>query len=130
MSWKDYFYFTKTERNGIMVLVILIIIIILLPFFHPLIFPAKVYDFSEFDSKVDRFEQMLAEYREARIAIEIDGSVHDTNEQKEYDIQRSNALELAGIHVIRFKNNLVKENLDEVLNQIYSDLISRYPPTP
>ena len=70
MSWKDYFYFTKTERNGIVVLVVLIIIIILLPFIYPILFPAKVYDFSEFDRKVDRYEKMLAEYREARIAIE------------------------------------------------------------
>ena len=70
MSWKDYFYFTKTERNGIVVLVVLIIIIILLPFIYPILFPAKVYDFSEFDRKVDRYEKMLAEYHEARIAIE------------------------------------------------------------
>lgn len=59
---------------------------------------------------------------EARVAIEIDGSIHDENEQKEYDNQRSNALELAGIHVIRFKNKLVKENIDEVLKQIYTVL--------
>jgi DNA uptake protein ComE-like DNA-binding protein len=70
MSWKDYFYFTKTERNGIVVLLILIIVIILLPFIYPLFFPVKVYDFSEFDRKVDRYEQMLAEYHEARMTIE------------------------------------------------------------
>jgi competence protein ComEA len=70
MSWKDYFYFTKTERNGIIVLLILIIVIILFPFIYPLLFPVKVYDLSEFDRKVDRYEQMLAEYHEARIAIE------------------------------------------------------------
>jgi competence protein ComEA len=70
MSWKDYFYFTRTERNGIAVLVILIVVVILLPFIYPLLYPVKVYDFSEFDRKVDRYEQMLAEYREARTAIE------------------------------------------------------------
>ncbi|MBW6480730.1 MAG: helix-hairpin-helix domain-containing protein [Bacteroidales bacterium] len=70
MGWKDYFYFTRTERNGIIVLVILIILIILLPFIYQFFYPVKVYDFSEFDRKVDRYEQMLAEYREARTAIE------------------------------------------------------------
>ncbi len=69
MSWKDYFYFTKTERNGIIVLVLLILIVILMPFVYPLIFPVKTYDFSDFDKKIDRFEQMLSEYREARTAI-------------------------------------------------------------
>ncbi|TVQ88144.1 MAG: hypothetical protein EA393_09520 [Bacteroidetes bacterium] len=70
MGWKDYFYFTKTERNGIVVLSVLLIIIIILPFFYPILFPAKVYDFTEFNDKIEKYEKLRAEYHEARIALE------------------------------------------------------------
>ncbi len=103
MSWKDYFYFTKTERNGIVVLVILIIIIILLPLFYPLLFPARVYDFSEFDRKVDRYEQMLAEYREARIAIDAS-----------YEREASSRISLT-LNLFPFDpNNLTREEFLEI----------------
>jgi len=103
MSWKDYFYFTKTERNGIVVLLILIIVIILLPFIYPLFFPVKVYDFSEFDRKVDRYEQMLAEYHEARMAIETS-----------YEIEASSRTTLS-LNLFPFDpNNLSREEFLEM----------------
>lgn len=70
MQWKDYFYFTKTERNGIMVLAILIVIVIALPHVMQWLAPPRVYDFSEFDRQVTRYEEMLAEYHKAREVIE------------------------------------------------------------
>lgn len=70
MSWKDYFYFTKRERNGILVLTGLIVIIIFAPVVYSYLFPAKTYDFSEFDMKVEKYYQLLEEYRLAKTSIE------------------------------------------------------------
>lgn len=66
MSWKDYFYFTKTERNGIVILIALIILVMLSPLLYSEIFPSKVIDFSEIHQKADHYEQLLADYHKAR----------------------------------------------------------------
>lgn len=70
MSWKDYFYFTKTERNGITVLVLLIVLIALYPFIHRYIFPVTSYRYEEFIEKVDHHNKLLADYQNAKKAIE------------------------------------------------------------
>ena len=41
---------------------------------------------------------------ELKLAIEIDGDVHEKEEQKEYDINRQNYLENYGITFVRIKN--------------------------
>ena len=53
-----------------MVLSVLLIIIIILPFIYPVFFPPKVYDFTEFNDKIIEYERLMAEYHEARIALE------------------------------------------------------------
>lgn len=70
MSWKDYFYFSKTERNGITVVIVLIVAIILYPFILQKYTPEKSYDFSEFEQKLTRYEEMLAEYKAAKEHID------------------------------------------------------------
>jgi DNA uptake protein ComE-like DNA-binding protein len=70
MSWKDYFYFTKRERNGIVVLTGLIVIIIITPFMYSHFIPVKTYDLSEFDMKVEKYYEMLEDYRLAKARIE------------------------------------------------------------
>jgi competence protein ComEA len=70
MGWKDYFYFTKTERNGIVVMSLLIISILLYPLIHNSLISSSTYDYSGFRQKVEQYEMMLAEYREARLELE------------------------------------------------------------
>ena len=70
MNWKDLLYFSKTERNGIVVLIALIMLIAVSPMVYPRLFPVKVIDFSEFDQRIDQYEQLLADYYEARRSIE------------------------------------------------------------
>ncbi len=55
---------------------------------------------------------------EAKLAIELDGEVHDLEEQKDYDIGRTYELNELGITVIRFTNQKVFNKTEEVLNQI------------
>ncbi len=44
------------------------------------------------------------------LVIEIDGSVHDDESQKEYDDERTKYLNVRGFRVIRFKNDEVLQN--------------------
>jgi len=55
-----------------------------------------------------------------KLAIEIDGSQHIEN--KEYDNQRSDYLDVFGIKVIRFWNNEINTNIDGVVLKIVTEL--------
>ena len=53
-----------------------------------------------------------------RIGIELDGGVHARKQQRQRDLERSEALESEGIHVIRFRNHDVLHETDPVLTDI------------
>jgi very-short-patch-repair endonuclease len=55
---------------------------------------------------------------EKKLVIELDGTVHDEKENKEYDQART--IELAGlkINVLRFRNDEVENDIDKVLKKI------------
>jgi adenine-specific DNA methylase len=55
---------------------------------------------------------------EARLIIELDGSVHDEPEQAEYDRTREAELKAQGYTILRFRNQEVLENTEEVLGRI------------
>jgi len=57
-----------------------------------------------------------------KIAIELDGSQHLEN--REYDNERSDYLDVLGVKTIRFWNNEVNVNMDGVMNKIISELNS------
>lgn len=59
-----------------------------------------------------------------RTIIEIDGDYHLTEEQQQYDSQRSFYIAQKGFRVIRFRNQEVETNLEYVLNNIKSVLDS------
>jgi very-short-patch-repair endonuclease len=54
----------------------------------------------------------------AQLVVELDGSVHDQPEQKEYDHDRTEYLETHGLRVLRFRNEEVADRLDEVVRKI------------
>ncbi|MDD5570458.1 MAG: helix-hairpin-helix domain-containing protein [Bacteroidales bacterium] len=53
--FKDYFTFTKTERNGAFILILIIIILLLFLFFSKYFFKQTKTDFSEFKKQIDEF---------------------------------------------------------------------------
>src|SRR3989344_4241400 len=55
-----------------------------------------------------------------KLAIEIDGLQHV--EDKEYDVLRSDYLSVFGIKVIRFWNNEINANINNVLDKIIGEL--------
>lgn len=52
---------------------------------------------------------------EKKIAIELDGESHETDQQWDYDKERTTYLEQQRIQVIRITNEEIYKNLDEVV---------------
>ncbi len=61
-----------------------------------------------------------------RLGIELDGEQHKEN--KEYDEEREIFLNKAGVHVLRFWNNEILSNIDNVLEKITEFERSQFPP--
>ncbi len=57
-----------------------------------------------------------------RLGIEVDGHVHDENEQREYDYYRDGNLARHGIEVHRYSNDEVLCHPQETANKIYQTL--------
>lgn len=55
-----------------------------------------------------------------KLVIEVDGGIHDLEENKRLDAERQKNIEDLGITVIRFSNNEVLYKIEEVLNKIKS----------
>ena len=56
--------------------------------------------------------------RHGGLVIEVDGGYHSEPRQKEDDQLREEKLEEMGYHIIRFSNEEVLYDIDNVLNQI------------
>ena len=62
---------------------------------------------------------------ELKLALEVDGEIHLSAEMREYDEGRTYELEKFGIKILRFTNEQIFENLDEVqvtILKIISDI--------
>jgi len=64
---------------------------------------------------------------EKELVIEIDGKIHQLPDVNEKDENRTAELESLGLTVIRFSNEEVMHNTDEVLSKIKQALISPSP---
>jgi very-short-patch-repair endonuclease len=67
-----------------------------------------------------------------KLAIEVDGATHYTDEELEYDKIRQDEIELLGVTFLRFSNAEIYGDLDGVLEKIKDkvELMLRNPPTP
>jgi very-short-patch-repair endonuclease len=62
---------------------------------------------------------------EAKLVIEIDGNIHDSDENKEHDENRTFELEKSGLKVIRLKNEVITDNIDEALKILQKEIEAR-----
>jgi very-short-patch-repair endonuclease len=53
-----------------------------------------------------------------KLAVEIDGPIHNSNTAKEYDENRSYELEEIGIRILRFSNDQIEKDIEGVLAEI------------
>ena len=59
-----------------------------------------------------------------RLCIEVDGESHLTEEARKHDQRRNEYLRGLGIHTMRFPNDQVRNNWDQVIQSIDSFLIA------
>lgn len=64
---------------------------------------------------------------EKQVIIEIDGGYHNTFQQKEKDKLRTYLMNLLGINVIRFPNERIINDLDNVLDELYKKITHPKP---
>jgi len=64
---------------------------------------------------------------EYKLAIEIDGEIHNNEESNEYDLSRTAELKKFGIRVIRFSNDEVIYRIDHVISQILEMITELIP---
>jgi cyclase len=55
---------------------------------------------------------------ELRIVVEVDGSIHNLKEVKEFDIIRENDIKSFGIKVIRLTNSEIRNNFEDVIKKL------------
>jgi very-short-patch-repair endonuclease len=60
---------------------------------------------------------------EARLVVELNGKMHDHENQQEYDKMRNEIIEVHRIKVLRIKNEEIEQNIGKVLKKI-ADLTS------
>ena len=57
-----------------------------------------------------------------RLSIEIDGGIHNSNQQKKYDEFRTKELKRCEITELRFTNDEIKDSLDSVMKKINKEI--------
>jgi hypothetical protein len=65
---------------------------------------------------------------EVSLILELDGAVHEIN--KEADLQRETILQEMGFRIIRFRNEEVIDNIEEVVSEIERRCVSDLTPSP
>jgi very-short-patch-repair endonuclease len=68
-----------------------------------------------------------------KLVIEVDGGIHKSKDQKEYDIGRTAELNYWEIEVIRFTNEEIENKINEVIKEIEKTCIKRqseFPQSP
>jgi very-short-patch-repair endonuclease len=62
---------------------------------------------------------------EVRLIIELDGTVHNLKDQKEYDELRKEVIEVHRVRVLRIRNEEIEKDIESVLKRI---LVLTFPP--
>lgn len=66
------------------------------------------------------FENYILDFycAEKKLVIEVDGAVHDNDIQKENDEMRTERLKEFGVRILRFRNEVVQNDIKGILAQI------------
>jgi len=92
----------------------------------------KLKDKSIFKSKFRRqhpIDIFIVDFycHEYKLVIEIDGEIHNNEENNEYDLNRTGELKKFGISILRFTNDKVIYKLDDVIAKILRVLTELTP---
>lgn len=77
-----------------------------------------LFAYRESESLRDRFFIADFYHHPARLIIEVDGSIHNKKDVRDYDQMREYLLKERGYKIIRFTNDMVKSDISKVLGDI------------
>ena len=80
--WKDFFYFSKGQRIGIVVLFVLILLTIVINYMMPYFFPVQQEDGSKFLTEVEKFKKSLVSRDSLR---QVEWQKKSEERQREFD---------------------------------------------
>jgi len=103
---KEYFTFSRGERNGITVLLIIIILLIFLPYAISFLRERKEIDFSQFKKEIEEFEkrQALAQERDrSQKTASFELFYFDPNEIGEHDWKKLGVSERTARNVMKYR---------------------------
>ncbi|MDP2336342.1 MAG: isoleucine--tRNA ligase [Bacteroidota bacterium] len=77
-------------------------------------------------------DQFIADFvcLSKKLIIEVDGSIHSLPENQISDAERSERLNSLGYRILRFSNDQVLTNIDNVLTEIQTELNATFEPSP
>lgn len=100
---REYFTFTRSERNGILILLVLIVVLAFIPNVLDLLFKKQRVDYSQFESEIDKF---IANNLVKNHAIE--NQVYSDSIKKEYFYFDPNTITENEMFKLGFSQKLVK----------------------
>lgn len=59
---------------------------------------------------------------ELKLAIEVDGYSHDSEESKKYDAERQKIIEVYEVRFLRIRDEEVHENIDKALDKVKTEI--------
>ena len=62
---------------------------------------------------------------ELKLAIEVDGYSHDSEEAKKYDTERQKIIEVYGVRFLRIRDEEVHEDIEKALKKIKTEILKR-----
>ncbi len=108
-SWKEYFIFSKKERNAVFILLVIVAFIIALPLF----FPAKKLELSideNLQQQLDKYQQQHPEYNHSNIysdSVPSSDTVHQTKIGSKLFQFDPNTLDEEGFKQLGFSNKVI-----------------------
>ncbi|WP_251795793.1 MULTISPECIES: endonuclease domain-containing protein [unclassified Arenibacter] len=67
---------------------------------------------------------------QAKLIIEIDGKYHESDHQKQYDLDRSKILTFQGLKILRFTNEEIMNDIENVIKKIKQNIKNDSLPRP
>jgi very-short-patch-repair endonuclease len=64
---------------------------------------------------------------EYKLVIEVDGEIHNEEEFKEHDLNRTAELNKFGLKVLRFTNDQILFNIDSIITEIHKNITEFTP---
>jgi len=115
---KDFFHYTRSERNGALILLLLCLVLILIPRLYFLLTPSETIDFQEEMQLAEQLSQPAEEAGEAGVAAQL--FEFDPNTATQEELQQLGLRERTAKSIINYRSKGGQFRKKEDLKKIYT----------